>query len=172
VEVVVGFEPLVVRMKMDGEDQVVLNGQGLLHMEHFREKVESKDGGIPIAEGEEAQEFIQFPQNSWFEGDTEDGFWEETWGSWTDTKPKGVLADSVRRVPELTSTQVPSLFPSISTSLVTATSMVSHSMLPIWISRQPEAKELCSTIHTASTTTTSTNTPLQLRGCRCTDRFL
>jgi len=26
---------------------------------------------------------------AWFEGETEDGYWEETWKSWTDSKPKG-----------------------------------------------------------------------------------
>jgi alpha 1,3-glucosidase len=96
VEVMVVFEPLVVRMKRNGKDQVVLNGQGLLHMEHFREKVEkkveeveAKDEDVPPAESEEAQKVIQLPPNAWFEGDTEDGLWQESWRSWTDTKPKG-----------------------------------------------------------------------------------
>ena len=96
-EVTVEFEPLVVRMRRNGKDQVVLNGQGLLHMEHFREKtekkveeVEAKDGEVPVAEGEQAQKVIQLLPNAWFEGDTEDGLWQETWKSWTDTKPKGV----------------------------------------------------------------------------------
>lgn len=97
VEVTVEFAPLVVRMKRNGKDQVVLNGQGLLHMEHFRpkvEKVEANDEDVPIAGGEETQHVIQLPPNSWFEGDTEaeDGLWEETWKTWTDTKPKGTLS--------------------------------------------------------------------------------
>lgn len=105
VEVAVEFEPLVVKMKRNGKDQVVLNGQGLLHMEHFREKVEkvqeveAKDEGVPPAEGEEAQKVIQLPPNSWFEGDTEDGLWQEIWKSWTDTKPKGTLSYSVYLLP-------------------------------------------------------------------------
>ena len=104
VEVAVEFEPLVVRMKRNGKDQVVLNGQGLLHMEHFRAKVEEKvaekveekaeEGEakveeVPALEVEDAQKVIQLPPNAWFEGDTEDGLWQETWRSWTDTKPKG-----------------------------------------------------------------------------------
>ena len=92
VEVAVEFEPLVVRMKRNGKDQVVLNGQGLLHMEHFRDKVEeveAKGEDVPAVEGEDAQKVIQLPPNAWFEGDTEDGLWQETWRSWTDTKPKG-----------------------------------------------------------------------------------
>ena len=92
VEVSVEYRPLVLRMKRNGKDQVVLNGQGLLHMEHFRERrVEAQGGEGSVVEGEdsEPQKVIQHSQNSWFEGDTEDGFWEETWKSWTDTKPKG-----------------------------------------------------------------------------------
>jgi len=106
VEVTVEFEPLVVRMRRNGKDQVVLNGQGLLHMEHFREKkveeVAAKEE-TPPAEGEEAQEVIQLPPNAWFEGETEDGLWEESWRSWTDTKPKGALSYSAYLVPNLTS---------------------------------------------------------------------
>ena len=95
VEVTVEFEPLVVRMRRNGNDQVVLNGQGLLHMEHFRQKVEqfeANDGEVPVAEGEETQKVIQLSKNSWFEGDTEDGWWEESWKSWTDSKPKGTFS--------------------------------------------------------------------------------
>ena len=110
VEVTVEFEPLVVRMKRNGKDQVVLNGQGLLHMEHFRKKIEQKVEAVeakgeegeangeevdakveevPALEVEDVQKVIQLPPNAWFEGDTEDGLWQETWKSWTDTKPKG-----------------------------------------------------------------------------------
>ncbi|KAF9784102.1 alpha-glucosidase [Thelephora terrestris] len=89
VEVTVEFEPLVVRMKRNGKDQVVLNGQGLLHMEHFKKKVEKVEAEVPVVEGEETQKVVQLPPNSWFEGVTEDGWWEETWKTWTDTKPKG-----------------------------------------------------------------------------------
>jgi len=107
VEVTVEFEPLVVRMKRNGKDQVVLNGQGLLHMEHFREKkveeVAAKDEEVPPAEGEEAQKVVQLPPNAWFEGDTEDGLWQETWRSWTDTKPKGEFSYSAYLVPKFTS---------------------------------------------------------------------
>jgi len=99
VEVTVEFEPLVVRMKRNGKDQVVLNGQGLLHMEHFRAKLEEKVGeveakgeDVPAIEGEDVQKVIQLPPNAWFEGATEDGLWQETWKSWTDTKPKGALS--------------------------------------------------------------------------------
>lgn len=175
VEVTVEFEPLVVRMKRNGRDQVVLNGQGLLHMEHFKQKkveqVEAKDGGVPVAGDEETQKVIQLPPNSWFEGDTEDGWWDETWRSWTDTKPKGTLNRSVLRV-LLMSTQVPSLFPSILTSLTTATPMVFPSMLPVWTFRPLKVKEHHLVTHTDSTTTMSSNTLPPLRPCRCMDQFL
>ena len=109
VEVTVEFEPLVVRMKRNGKEQVVLNGQGLLHMEHFREKVEkkaeevvAKEEEAPPAEGEEAQKVIQFSPNAWFEGATEDGLWQESWKSWTDTKPKGAPSYSFCLFTQLT----------------------------------------------------------------------
>lgn len=177
VEVVVEFEPLVVRMKRNGKDQVVLNGQGLLHMEHFREKVEreveeveAKEEGIPPVEGEEAQKVIQLPPNAWFEGATEDGLWQETWRTWTDTKPKGTPSYFIYTVPQLISVQVPSLFPLTSTSLITVTSMASHNTLPVWTSQPQKAKTHSSMIHTGSTTPTSSNTSL-LPPHRCTGLF-
>ena len=175
VEVTVEFEPLVVRMKRNGKDQVVLNGQGLLHMEHFRQKaepVEAKEGEVPVMEGEEVQKVIQLPPNSWFEGATEDGFWEETWKTWTDTKPKGEPGFCVSHILKLTFVQVLSLFPSISTSPITVMCMVSHNTPPVWIFRQQKAKERCTATHTGSTMAISSSTPLPLRSCRCTDQSL
>ena len=61
-------------------------------MEHFREKPKQIEATeAPAVEGEETQQVIQLPPNAWFEGDSEDGWWEETWKTWTDTKPKGVF---------------------------------------------------------------------------------
>jgi alpha 1,3-glucosidase len=92
IEVVVAYAPLRVSLLRNGKEQVVLNGQGLLHMEHFR----TKDAAVkkPEAEGDseddEAQVVIKAKKsNTWFEGDTEDALWEETFSSWTDSKPKG-----------------------------------------------------------------------------------
>ena len=194
-EVTVEFEPLVVRMRRNGKDQVVLNGQGLLHMEHFREKVEKKveevefkdeeipvelkdegipvelkDEGIPVVEGEEAQQVIQLPPNAWFEGDTEDGLWQESWRTWTDTKPKGALSYCFHLISRLTPVQVPSLFPSISTSLITATSTVSRNTPPVWTFQLPRAKVHSSMTHTDFITPTCSNTS-HLPPCRCTDLF-
>lgn len=85
IEVVVSFAPLRVVMLRGGKEQVVLNGQGLLHMEHFRTKHEAS----PAEEGDEAQTVVQVNPAAYFEGETEDAFWDESFGSWTDSKPKG-----------------------------------------------------------------------------------
>ncbi|EAU91748.1 alpha glucosidase [Coprinopsis cinerea okayama7 len=101
VEVVVDFEPLKLTVYRGGKEQVVVNGQGLFHMEHFRNKAEpaaiessSSDDAQPT---DEAQAVLEPPVNprAWFEGDQEDALWEETFGTWTDTKPKGPESLSV-----------------------------------------------------------------------------
>ncbi|KAL0565531.1 glucosidase II [Marasmius crinis-equi] len=99
IEVVVQYEPLKVSLLRNGKEQVVLNGQGLLHMEHFRIKEEKKEeenkteGEEPKPEGEGEQVVLQAeaPVNprAWFEGDSEDAYWDESFSSWTDSKPKG-----------------------------------------------------------------------------------
>ncbi|KAJ3553374.1 hypothetical protein NM688_g3646 [Phlebia brevispora] len=94
VEIVIFLSPLKVVLYRQGKEQVVLNGLGLLHMEHFRKKEEPKpapeapEGDVKT---DDAQAVMQAPPNprAWFEGETEDGYWEETWRSWTDSKPKG-----------------------------------------------------------------------------------
>lgn len=95
VEVVVEFNPLKVTLYRKGKEQVVLNGLGLLHMEHFRVKHVPKPEEVPEAgvdsEGDQIVMQVQPEGNprAWFEGETEDGYWEETFRSWTDSKPKG-----------------------------------------------------------------------------------
>lgn len=99
VEIVVVFDPLKVVLYRNGKEQVVLNGLGLLHMEHFRRKIEPKPAGDAPEEGldvEDTQVVMQASNpRAWFEGETEDGYWEETWRSWTDSKPKGALGSFV-----------------------------------------------------------------------------
>jgi alpha 1,3-glucosidase len=99
IEVVVAYAPLRVSLLRNSKEQVVLNGQGLLHMEHFR----TKEAPVEQTEVEgdstndEAQVVIKAEDpngerpNAWFEGDTDDAFWEETFSSWTDSKPKGKI---------------------------------------------------------------------------------
>ncbi|KAF5366038.1 hypothetical protein D9758_006742 [Tetrapyrgos nigripes] len=101
-EVVVEYQPLKVTLLRAGKEEVVLNGQGLLNMEHFRNKEEPKPESteevVADTEGQQ-QEVIQQEQEqekepevnprAWFEGDTEDDYWDERFNSWTDSKPKG-----------------------------------------------------------------------------------
>jgi mannosyl-oligosaccharide alpha-1,3-glucosidase len=92
-QVVVAYEPLRITLLRNGIEQVVLNGRGLLHMEHFRTKTEKpavETAPEGEAEGEQAQKVMEVPKpNAWFEGE-EDSYWEETFSSWTDSKPKGM----------------------------------------------------------------------------------
>jgi len=89
-EVVVAFEPLKVTLLRNGKEQVVLNGHGLLHMEHFRTKDSAeKQLGGDESTSDDSQVVMQVNSRAWFEGETEDGYWEETFSSWTDSKPKG-----------------------------------------------------------------------------------
>lgn len=86
-EVVVQHNPLKVTFYKNGEEQVVLNGRGLLHMEHFRTK---QDTQPPQIEGADAEQVPLHVNNAaWFEGEQQDAWWEETWSTWTDSKPKG-----------------------------------------------------------------------------------
>jgi mannosyl-oligosaccharide alpha-1,3-glucosidase len=95
IETVVTFDPLVISLLRNGKVQVVLNGQGLLHMEHFR--TESKPEPLNSTEvpeegsdgDEEVQTVMKVNPHAWFEGDSEDGWWVESFSSWTDSKPKG-----------------------------------------------------------------------------------
>ncbi|KAH8103606.1 alpha-glucosidase [Cristinia sonorae] len=93
VEVVVSFEPLTVTLYRNGKEQVVLNGRGLLHLEHFRKKEDAKPEEVTseeALESEGTQQVLKTPNlHAWFEGEEEDALWEETFSSWTDTKPKG-----------------------------------------------------------------------------------
>jgi len=105
IAVVVNYEPLRVTLLRHGKEQIVLNGQGLLHMEHSRNKAippttteENKPVEGETAEGEQVplkvedtkvEELKAENPRAWFEGESEDALWEETFLSWTDSKPKG-----------------------------------------------------------------------------------
>ena len=91
-EVVVDFKPMRVVLNKNGKEQVVVNGRGLLHMEHFKNKVVEELKVETGEEGPETQEVLKAVNpNAWFEGDSEDAYWEESFGSWKDSKPKGKL---------------------------------------------------------------------------------
>ncbi|EJD08186.1 alpha-glucosidase [Fomitiporia mediterranea MF3/22] len=91
--VVVELSPLKISLLRKGKEEIVLNGGGLLHMEHFREKKEQPKADPPPEGEEQAQEVLEQATEkvnpaAWFEGE-EDGWWEESFKSWTDSKPKG-----------------------------------------------------------------------------------
>jgi mannosyl-oligosaccharide alpha-1,3-glucosidase len=90
-EVVVEFKPLRVVLNKNGREQVVVNGRGLLHMEHFRNKAVEEPEKESSEESSESQGVSKVTNpNGWFEGDSEDAYWDETFGSWADSKPKGM----------------------------------------------------------------------------------
>lgn len=95
-------EPLTLRLFRGdrAEPELVLNGRGLLHMEHFRRHPSA--GASPseplAAENEQGQTILEGEagstpvDRSWFEGpkdEWERDLWEEKWKTWTDSKPKG-----------------------------------------------------------------------------------
>jgi alpha 1,3-glucosidase len=91
-------DPLVITLFRGGKEEIVLNGRGLFHMEHFRTK------DVPAPEDVEEQKVTdegsdqtvisaetKIKETAWFEGDSEDAYWEESFGTWTDSKPKGAF---------------------------------------------------------------------------------
>ncbi|KAM5344995.1 hypothetical protein ACJ41O_010857 [Fusarium nematophilum] len=68
-EAIIKLSPLSIDFQRDGASHIKFNDGGLLNMEHWRPKVENK-------EGEEASE----DESTW---------WDETFGGNTDTKPRG-----------------------------------------------------------------------------------
>ncbi|KAG8935147.1 hypothetical protein FRC02_008498 [Tulasnella sp. 418] len=103
VEVRVSYAPFKVSLYQEGREEIVLNGEGFFHVEHFRQK----EGPAPATEsqtveGAEATEQAVIQEakptiraSAWFEGEEEDGYWEESFLSWTDSKPKGPESFSV-----------------------------------------------------------------------------
>ncbi|KAI0048850.1 glycoside hydrolase family 31 protein [Auriscalpium vulgare] len=89
-ELLVEFAPLRVVLRKGGKEQVVVNGRGLLHMEHFRQKAEEPAPVEPSEEGSDEQTVLKVENvRAWFEGESEDAYWEESFSGWTDSKPKG-----------------------------------------------------------------------------------
>lgn len=94
VELRISYSPLQITLLRDGREEVVLNGRGLLHMEHHREK----NLLPPQEEGDQAVIEDADPKvnaNAWFEGETEESYWEEKFNTWTDTKPKGAYISRI-----------------------------------------------------------------------------
>ncbi|KAF5022303.1 hypothetical protein F66182_5653 [Fusarium sp. NRRL 66182] len=68
-EAIIKFSPFEIDFRRDGNSHVKFNDRGWLNMEHWRPKIENK-------EGEEASE----DESTW---------WDESFGGNTDTKPRG-----------------------------------------------------------------------------------
>lgn len=96
-------DPIKIELFRDGEDtpEVVVNGRGLLHMEHYRLKGDGNEATTPAeplvaASDEDEGQSVVVSEigggREWFEGDKEQwekGMWEETFKSWTDPKIRG-----------------------------------------------------------------------------------
>ncbi|KAG8907238.1 hypothetical protein FRB99_005062 [Tulasnella sp. 403] len=115
------YNPFKITLIQNGGEEIVLNGQGLFHLEHFRQKQtepsqsqSAAENAEPTPDGAE-QIVMQAPEaekrvkaSAWFEGEEEDGYWEETFKTWTDSKPKGIVTASpfVSHCPESLSLDV------------------------------------------------------------------
>lgn len=99
VTAVIQLQPLKVSLLRKGKEEIVLNDGGLLHMEHFRTKEQEQPQIEAPPEGEEGAQAVLEQETetvnpaAWFEGE-EDGWWEETFKSWKDSKPKGMSGHS------------------------------------------------------------------------------
>lgn len=76
-ELVVKHDPFVVKLLRKGDEIVVMNGKGLMNVEHWRRKREAEEvkDGEEVKEGEERED-----ESTW---------WEESFGGNTDSKPRG-----------------------------------------------------------------------------------
>lgn len=86
-EATIKLSPFSIDFKRDGSTQIKLNDQGLLNMEHWRPKIEKpvpeKQEGESTEENK-AEELKEEPK-----GEDESTWWDESFGSNTDTKPRG-----------------------------------------------------------------------------------
>lgn len=87
-EAVIKYSPFGIEFKRDGRTEIVFNERGLMNMEHWRPKIEKvepeKKEGENATEGEQAQ-----PPAEQKPSEDESTWWDETFGSNTDTKPRG-----------------------------------------------------------------------------------
>lgn len=99
-ELRVYYDPLRIVLLRNGKEEMVFNGGGLLHMEHFRVKEElpeaenktSEDSDQAVegqSEDTPTQQVLQVNPRAWFEGDDQDTWWSEQFRTWKDSKPKG-----------------------------------------------------------------------------------
>jgi alpha 1,3-glucosidase len=95
-ELQIQHQPILLTFLRDGQPQIVLNGRGLLNMEHFRVKtIGGEPDEVVIQDAEHPAEQTIIVKEEAFPGflpKDEDGMWEETFAGKTDSKPKGELA--------------------------------------------------------------------------------
>ncbi len=91
-EAIIKLSPFSIDFKRDGNSQIKFNDQGLLNVEHWRPKIEKpepeKKEGESIEENK-AEEPKEEPKEEGPKGEDESTWWDETFGSNTDTKPRG-----------------------------------------------------------------------------------
>lgn len=86
-EATIKFSPFSIDFKRDGISHIKLNDQGLLNVEHWRPKVEpppEPEKKEDNSAGENKEEAKEEPK-----GEDESTWWDEKFGSNTDTKPRG-----------------------------------------------------------------------------------
>jgi mannosyl-oligosaccharide alpha-1,3-glucosidase len=84
---VIEHSPFKITHQRDGKPVLVINERGLFHMEHFRTKEEPERVKV---EGEQEQVHMHAGEDkTWFEGTPDHELFEENWGKWRDSKPKG-----------------------------------------------------------------------------------
>ncbi|KAG1799581.1 hypothetical protein EV424DRAFT_1588595 [Suillus variegatus] len=84
-ELVVYFNTLKITLFRGGMEQALLNGRGLLQMQHLRTKEDSKSTEHIKSEG---QSVLQVNSAAWFEGNTHDAFWDEIFFTGQTQNPK------------------------------------------------------------------------------------
>jgi alpha 1,3-glucosidase len=86
-QAIIRHQPFSVEFQRDGETHVKFNQQGLLNMEHWRQKTEQP----PAEEKKEGEEEKKEDETKVEEpkGEDESTWWEESFGGNTDSKPRG-----------------------------------------------------------------------------------
>ncbi|KAK3327601.1 glycoside hydrolase family 31 protein [Cercophora scortea] len=96
-EAIIKLAPFGVEFKRDGKTQIKFNDRGLLNMEHWRPKIEpppepeKKEGEAEQTEEEkkEAEKKEEERKANEPKGEDESTWWDESFGTNTDTKPRG-----------------------------------------------------------------------------------
>ncbi|KAK3325593.1 glycosyl hydrolases family 31-domain-containing protein [Apodospora peruviana] len=83
-EAVIKFSPFTIDFKRDGSSQIKFNDKGLLNVEHWRPKIEKAE-----PEKEEGEKGSEEKKEEEPKGEDESTWWDETFGSNTDSKPRG-----------------------------------------------------------------------------------